>query len=244
MRRLLAWPLLAAVCIGAELPEDVPIPAENPRHPQTREGTIPMAATKQAAAPPGISISEADEISLARCEAELRRLGSVFKREKPLHGEAGCGIPAPYGIDQIVRGVSLSPASQLRCATALALARWTGTVLVPLAETLPGEVALTRINHGSTYVCRRRNNLATGKMSEHATGNAIDITGFEFSGRDPIAVSPRSGDGTVEEAFQRAARGTACLHFTTVIGPGTNTSHADHLHLDIIERKRGYRLCQ
>jgi hypothetical protein len=108
----------------------------------------------------------------------------------------------------------------------------------PTVSPLPGSIT------GSTYVCRRRNNSATGKMSEHAIGNAIDIMSFEFKGRDPIPVSPRAGDGTVEEAFQRAVRGGACLHFTTVLGPGSNASHADHLHLDIIRRNRGYRLCR
>ncbi|WP_375590688.1 extensin family protein [Hoeflea alexandrii] len=193
---------------------------------------------------PVISAPPVDEAALASCEAELRKLGAVFDRQDPIRGENGCGIEAPYSIEQIVPGVSLSPASQLRCPTALAMARWMDAVVVPAAEALPDAVTLARLNHGSTYVCRRRNNSATGKMSEHAIGNAIDIMSFEFKGRDPIPVSPRAGDGTVEEAFQRAVRGGACLHFTTVLGPGTNASHADHLHLDIIERKRGYRLCQ
>lgn len=193
---------------------------------------------------PIITMQPVDEAALASCEAELRKLGVVFDRQDPVRGENGCGIEAPYSIEQIVPGVSLSPASQLRCPTALALARWMEGVVVPATEALPAAVTLARVNQGSTYVCRRRNNSATGKMSEHAIGNAIDIMSFEFKGRDPIPVSPRAGDGTVEEAFQRAVRGGACLHFTTVLGPGTNASHADHLHLDIIKRKRGYRLCE
>ncbi|WP_417436378.1 extensin family protein [Hoeflea sp.] len=244
MHRLLALPLLITVSMGAKLPGDVPIPTEAPRHTQTLGDNIPASGTRQTPAPPAITAPKADETALAHCEAELRKLGSAFEREEPVRGEDGCGIDAPYRVDQIVPGVYLFPASQLRCATALALARWTGTVVVPLTEALPGDVTLTRINHGSTYICRRRNNAASGKMSEHAIGNAIDVTGFEFSGRDPIAVSPRTGDGTVEEAFQRAVRGAACLHFTTVIGPGANASHANHLHLDIIKRKRGYRMCE
>jgi len=193
---------------------------------------------------PGITAPKPDETALAHCEAELRKLGAVFKREDPVIGEHGCGIEAPYRLDQVVRGVTLSPASQLRCETALELARWTDTVVVPATAALPDEITLTGINHGSTYICRRRNNSATGKVSEHAIGNAIDVVSFEFKGHHPIAVSPRAGDGTMEEAFQRAIRGGACLHFTTVLGPGTNAAHADHLHLDIIKRKRGYRLCE
>lgn len=168
----------------------------------------------------------------------------MFDRTEPLRGKNGCGITAPYSVEQVIPGVSLAPNSQLRCETALALARWTDTVVVPAAKALGDRTTLAQINHGSTYVCRRRNNASTGKMSEHAIGNAVDVMSFEFEGHDPIPVSPRAGDGTVEEAFQRAVRGGACLHFTTVLGPGSNASHADHLHLDIIERKRGYRLCE
>lgn len=276
MRRLVFLPVLLAVCMGVDLPEDGPVPATKPASqidgspplsagkpsgddsrpastdaskndkPEKADTPASPQATKIAAQPdlPSISAPDADEVALAHCEAQLRKLGAVFEREQPLSGENGCGIDAPYRLDQVVPGVTLAPASQMRCETALALARWTKTVVVPAAQTLPDDITLTRINHGSTYICRRRNNGANGKMSEHAIGNAVDVMSFEFTGHEPISVSPRAGDGTVEEAFQRAVRGGACLHFTTVLGPGTNASHADHLHLDIIKRKRGYRLCE
>lgn len=273
MRRLLVLPVLIAVSMGVELPQDGPVPQENPRletaqdstplpEPRpdntTRTGDMPAthgtatsampepkpADKKTASDLPTISRPKPDEVALAQCEAELRKLGAVFTREDPVEDENGCGIEAPYRIDRITSGVALSPASQLRCATALALARWTDTVVIPAAVALPGKVRLTGINHGSTYVCRRRNNLPTGKMSEHSIGNAIDIADFEFEGRQPIGISPRQGDGDIEEAFQRAIRGGACLHFTTVLGPGSDTSHASHLHLDIAKRRGGYRLCQ
>ena len=97
---------------------------------------------------------------------------------------------------------------------------------------------------GGSYTCRRRNNLPTGKLSEHAFGNAIDIMSFQFEEGDPIPVEPRMDDHTIEEAFQRAVRATSCLYFTTVLGPGANAAHADHLHMDIAQRNGGYRLCQ
>jgi len=271
VRRLTVLPLCLAIAAGVTLPEDGPLPAENPRPAEQAAGSPPVPkdkpsseekpaspgneeaettpsteATKHAAKPelPEITAPEPDETALASCEAELRKLGAVFDRTEPLRGKNGCGITAPYSVEQVIPGVSLAPNSQLRCETALALARWTDTVVVPAAKALGDRTTLAQINHGSTYVCRRRNNASTGKMSEHAIGNAVDVMSFEFEGHDPIPVSPRAGDGTVEEAFQRAVRGGACLHFTTVLGPGSNASHADHLHLDIIERKRGYRLCE
>lgn len=263
MRRIYILPIVLAISMGLDLPEDGPVPAKKPPQ-QSIETTVPApepnpavdaakandkpepetTSRNQPAPQPGITAPEPDEAALAKCEAGLRKLGAVFERLEPVNSENGCGIGAPYRIEQIIHGVRLSPASQLRCETALALANWTSKVVVPATAALPGEVQLTSINHGSTYVCRRRNNLPTGKMSEHAIGNAIDVVSFGFKGRDPVAVSPRAGSGTMEESYQRAVRGGACLYFTTVLGPGTNTSHADHLHLDIIKRKRGYRLCQ
>lgn len=275
MRRLLLLPFIIGGIAGLELPEQGPIPVQNPRpssaapldapivapkppsgksSPEPTQGTSPAPAVKTAVPEdkpvskqsdlPGIVAPVADTASLASCEAELRTLGVSFRRVEPVSGENGCGISAPYEIKEIARGVALTPASPLRCKTALAMAQWVDTVVIPSTKALPGEVRLAAVNHGSTYVCRRRNNSVTGKMSEHAIGNAVDVMSFEFTGRDPIAISPRAGAGTVEEAFQRAVRGGACLHFTTVLGPGTNASHNDHLHLDIIQRKRGYRLCE
>ena len=246
VRRIFLLPVILAFCMGLDLPETGPVPPQAPRQadPDLKERAIPSPAPEKPAPLPTISAPKPSEAALAHCEAQLRKLGASFDRIEPVTGENGCGIEAPYSIGEIVPGVALSPDSQLRCETALALARWAEQVVVPAAEALPDDVSLARINHGSTYVCRRRNGSATGKMSEHAIGNAVDIMGFEFEGRDPIPVSPRAGDGTVEEAFQRAVRGGACLHFTTVLGPGTNASHANHLHLDIIKRSRGYRLCE
>ena len=233
---------------GSQKPDAAVNPRAGAAGPTTVPGDPPGTSEPQAAdkpAPlPGIVAPVPDEAALAACEAELRKLGADFSREQPVRGENGCGIQAPYRIEKIIRGVTLAPASQMRCDTALALARWTATVVVPAAAAMPDSVTLTQINHGSTYVCRRRNNLATGKMSEHAIGNAVDIVSFEFAGRKPIGIAPRTGDGNMDEAFQRAVRAGACLHFTTVLGPGANASHAGHLHLDIAKRSRGYRLCE
>ena len=75
-------------------------------------------------------------------------------------------------------------------------------------------------------------------------GNGIDITGFRFASGAPIPIQPRERDGGMAEAFQDTVRATACLHFTTVLGPGTDATHSDHLHLDVIARSSGFRLCQ
>ena len=81
-------------------------------------------------------------------------------------------------------------------------------------------------------------------LSEHAFGNAFDIAAFRFDDGSRFAVEPRADKGDLAEAFQRAVRGAACLYFTTVLGPGANAAHDNHLHLDIKARRGGWRLCQ
>ena len=54
----------------------------------------------------------------------------------------------------------------------------------------------------------------------------------------------RQDDGTAEAAFQRALNALACLYFTTVLSPGSDAAHQDHLHLDVIKRRSGFRYCR
>ena len=58
-----------------------------------------------------------------------------------------------------------------------------------------------------------------------------------------FAVAARAGESP-EALFQAAVRARACAYFTTVLGPGSDAAHADHLHLDVRERRPGVRICQ
>ncbi|ANK80196.1 MAG: hypothetical protein TEF_04890 [Rhizobiales bacterium NRL2] len=185
------------------------------------------------------------DVAFAACRAALDVYGAAYEIADRIESEdASCGVARPLRVTEIVPGVVLRPPARMRCATARALAEWVSGFVVPAATHLPDRGRLTGLDHGSVYVCRRRNNSASGRLSEHAFGNAVDVMGFRFAGGDSLAVEPREGEGDAEEAFQQAVRAAACLSFTTVIGPGTDAAHADHLHLDVKVRRRGYRLCQ
>jgi hypothetical protein len=67
--------------------------------------------------------------------------------------------------------------------------------------------------------------------------------GFEFRGHAPLRIGTHPDDSP-ELAFQNAIRKGACSLFTTVLGPGADTDHGDHLHLDLRGRGSGYRICQ
>ncbi|WP_377274786.1 extensin family protein [Rhizobium sp. R86522] len=186
-----------------------------------------------------------DPKALAACLADLKAIGARFETDKAIDDADGCGIAAPITLTRPLPDVALEPEATLRCETALQLARMTRDMLKPAAEAaFPDKPKLAAIRHASGYVCRNRNSVETGKVSEHAYGNAIDIAGLRF-GNDDMAVMIASQDnGTAEAAFQRAFNAIACLYFTTVLSPGSDATHQDHMHLDVVKRKSGFRYCR
>ena len=200
------------------------------------------AAPAEPAGPPMREVLTETPEDLAACLVALDDLGVVYTQSEPITepDNPDCGIANPVTVTEIAPGLALEPPPTLRCDTALAAARWAQDVAIPMAAKL-GRGDLTVIDQGTATLCRPR---ADGEMSEHAWGNAIDVMGFRFSDGEPIPVEPRAGDGTLDEAFQRAVRAGACLDFTTVLGPGSDADHADHLHLDIRDRDGDFRICE
>ena len=194
---------------------------------------------------PSLAIS-ADPAAFAACTTALAALGATFEPVPPIGDpdDAACGIAQPIRLDSAAPGVALNPDTFLRCETALSLAQWVKRTVLPAAEVLSERGEITSLQHGSSYICRRRNNSPTGKPSEHSFGSALDIMGVGFADGSVLAIEPREREGTLEEAFQDAIRAGACLSFTTVLGPGSDEAHANHLHFDIKTRNGGFRLCQ
>lgn len=182
----------------------------------------------------------------AACLASLRGLSVVYEEIAAVvpDDDADCGILQPLKVSQIAPGIALDPPAVIRCPTALALAGWVKDFVVPAAARLDGRGAITAIENGSDYICRRRNNQAEGALSEHAFGNAFDVMGFRFAQGPALTIGALKPEDGLASAFQDAIRASACLDFTTVLGPGSNASHDNHLHLDIIARSKGYRLCE
>jgi hypothetical protein len=222
-------------------------PADAEGDDETSEDDESEAETEPEPEPEPSPPQAEDPAGLRACRAALRDLGATFQRLDPIlpqgMDEDGCGVSVPFAVTQILPGITLEPATEMRCEVALNLARWVKQEVLPAAEAL--ELGpLIALDHGSTYVCRPRNNVEDAKLSEHAKGNAIDIMSFRFEAGETISVSPKEGDGDAAEAFQKAVGSGACLYFTTVLGPGSDPYHDDHLHLDLAERNGGWRMCQ
>lgn len=250
-------------------PHVTPLPPERPPELATGKGTDkgigkdpdrgpdrePGARTESPAAlpeaplPPARPAELSGEAALAlkvaapddaACLRRLERLGARFEAVPPL-GNGQCSAPRPLSVTALADGVALEPAATLTCRTAEALARWTTEVQASARKEL--DDSLKSLSLGGTYVCRGQNHDTEAKLSEHSFANAIDVMGYGFAKRPALKVTA-AAEGTPEAAFLAAVRASACTFFRTVLGPGSDAAHGNHLHLDERERNAGHRLCQ
>lgn len=175
----------------------------------------------------------------------LAGIDALVVEQSPPNDPA-CSIAAPValrtiGDDPIVR---LRPKALLACDQAQAVSRWVDEVVAPAADALLGS-PLKSIRVAASFVCRRRNNLPTGKLSEHAWGKAIDISAFTLKDGRVITVEEGWHGATAEKKFLARVRKKACERFTTVLSPDGDAYHQDHLHLDIgcHGKTCSYRIC-
>jgi hypothetical protein len=134
--------------------------------------------------------------------------------------------------------VPLNPPATLRCSMAEALANFVRDEVSPAAAELGAPLAAI-VNYDS-YDCRGRNRVIGARLSEHGKGNAIDIRAVRLaSGAVVEWTSP-----IVAKDFRERLRAAACTRFNTVLGPGSDGYHESHIHLDLAERTRGYKMCQ
>jgi hypothetical protein len=153
----------------------------------------------------------------------------------PVDGEGACGIAAPVRLEAAA-GVAVEPPATVECGTARALAEWLEAGPVAGFAALGERVeAVTVID---AYSCRPRNREAGEKLSEHAFGRAIDVSGFRLGDGTVVTVA---GDwrGSRWGPVLRRIHAAACGRFGTVLGPEANPLHGDHLHLDVAERGSG-----
>lgn len=179
-----------------------------------------------------------------RCRALLDKAGVSYSAMKPT-GSGQCRHGDAVRLRQEEGVVTLSPASVApSCPVAAALKLWEWQVVQPAAERILGKPVET-VQHLGSYSCRRIYGRAQGNFSEHATADAIDVSGFTLEDGKRISVA-RDWQGEDREAiFLRAVRDGACQLFSTVLSPDYNAAHHDHLHLDQAERgKLGGRLCR
>jgi hypothetical protein len=163
-----------------------------------------------------------------------RRMPASGIEEATAIVEGDCGMDYPLQVAAFVDGqTTLDPLATLGCPLTEALDTWLRESVQPAAMAHIGS-PVVEIRQLSAYACRKRNNFGLG-YSEHAFGNALDIGGFTFASGRRITIAKNWRGPPDAQAFFREIYATACQRFTTVIGPGSNIMHYNHIHVDLAE---------
>ena len=95
---------------------------------------------------------------------------------------------------------------------------------------------VVEIKQISAYSCRGMNGNPNAHISEHAFGNALDIAAFTLADGRRISVKEGWKGMPEEQGFLRDVQAAACQQFNTVLAPGSNVYHYDHIHVDLMRR--------
>lgn len=166
----------------------------------------------------------------ALCDQVLAASGLRFSRQADSAPSARC----PLQNTLRVRGgdVALSSSFLASCPLAVAYVLFDIHTLQPAAQAVFGQ-RVTRIDHLGSFACRNIYNRASGRLSQHATANALDIAGFRLADGQRITVLKDWKDSGDKGRFLRLVRDGACKPFGTVLGPEYNAAHRDHFHVDM-----------
>lgn len=151
--------------------------------------------------------------------------------------------PAPRAPAMTSAGpVGVSPPATLACPLISVLDRWVDEAVQPAAMKWFAE-PVVEIQQISAYSCRGMNGDANATISEHAFGNALDVAAFVLADGRKVTVQYGWRGAPQEQAFLHDVQAAACEQFTTVLAPGANIFHYNHIHVDLMRRESGHRAC-
>jgi hypothetical protein len=211
----------------------------------------PAAAPKAASDPPAMekprpeskdTSSTVTALPVSACRLALSEAIAIAPSVPDIHGAGGCGGEDLVRLEAVVlpdkRKVEVKPAAILRCPMAAAVADWVRTDMAPLAAELGSVIA--GLDNFDSFECRGRNRVVGAPLSEHGRANALDIRSLLLANGRSISLTDR----TVSRVLRESVLHSVCGRFSTVLGPGSDWYHEDHIHLDLMERRNGYKICQ
>jgi hypothetical protein len=139
--------------------------------------------------------------------------------------------------------VAVKPTATLACPIVSVLDRWFADAVQPAAMRWFG-ARVVEIKQISAYSCRGMNGNPSAHISEHAFGNALDIAAFTLADGRRITVKDGWHGMPEEQGFLRDVEAAACQQFNTVLAPGSNVYHYDHIHVDLMRRASRRTICE
>ena len=232
--------LVLIVAASTEASAKVPLPRPRPaKAPAAVNAPAEDKETDQAASS---QAEAAKPPELSACRQALTDSIAIAPSIPPIRGPGGCGGEDLVRLEAIVlsptQRVAVKPAAILRCTMAAAVADWVRADIAPLAASLG--TTISELDNFDSFECRGRNRVRGAKLSEHGLANALDVRGLKFANGNTLSLTDRAASRDIREKVLASV----CARFTTVLGPGSDWYHEDHIHLDLAQRRSNFRLCQ
>jgi hypothetical protein len=178
------------------------------------------------------------------CRVRLTAERAIAPSVDSIEGPGECGSLDMVRLEAVMlpdgARVEINPPAVLRCGMAEAIVDWVRDDLAELTASSLG-ARLRSVRNFASYHCRSRNNIIGAMMSEHGRGNALDVRNVTLV--NGTTVDPT--DPHVSKDFRESWKRSVCARFSTVLGPGSDGYHENHIHVDLMERRAGFRaMCQ
>jgi hypothetical protein len=215
----------------------------SPRTPRPLPVVIPQqfAPPQEAYASFPESTAAAAATAPSACQLRLAKI-AVFKPLPMLVGAGECGATDAVLMDTVIlpdqTKVSVLPAATMVCPMAEEIARWVREDVAPSMK--PFGPPLRALDNFASYDCRGRNNIRAAQLSEHGRADALDVGDFKLADGRVFGLT----DVNVAKDWREAIRTSVCARFSTVLGPGSDGYHEEHIHLDLAERHNNYKICE
>jgi hypothetical protein len=201
-------------------------------------GACQIAAAQEVPLP----ASRPSPVLPSDCDRQLAEI-ALAQPLGMLTGPGECGAPDAVLLESVLlpdaTKVAIAPPATMRCTLAMEVAHWIRQDVAPAAKEKFGS-PLRGLENLDSYECRGRNRVPGAKLSEHGRANALDVHSFKLAdGRVLLLVDPK-----LSKDFRLAVRASACARFATVLGPGSDAEHAEHVHVDLEERRNNYKICE
>lgn len=184
-------------------------------------------------------LSNAPEVR--QCLSELGLARASFEPLPDRYHGGGCttlGTVKLASLRTDQSSIGLPNIGPVTCGVAETFAGWARYGADRAARQILGS-PLRSIETMGSYSCRTI--AGTGRMSAHATADAIDIGAFILEDGRRISVLDHWHGGTqAEREFLRVVHRSACKRFGTVLGPDYNSAHENHFHVEKVIESQSY----
>lgn len=190
---------------------------------------VPRGRVERPSKPPrGARPAAQPTPDLRQCMMKLQAQSVAFTLLPDQYFGGGCSATGSVKLIDI--GVPATNLGAMTCGLAANFAAWARYGVQPAARLILGS-EIQRIETFGTYNCRPI--AGSGRLSEHAHSNAVDVSAFVLSDGRRITVEQGWNGDRQTRQFLEIVRASACKRFRTVLSPDYNAAHHDHFHFDM-----------